>query len=218
VTDPYITFWHTQALWSPDQDILTVYYKTSAAGTWNQLVQFTSNYASWTQETIPLPGSSSDYYLCFEGNAKWGYGVCIDDVTVSGTPVILPTLEVTDVSVGNSESECFNATDTIYVAGNGTTVELLSGSTVNMIAGKSISFLPGFQAHEGSYMYAWITETASFCSSLPSVIQQPEEKSTIVQTDVNNNKSSGLPDKKVKIYPNPNNGKFFVELTNFEGT
>jgi PKD repeat protein len=217
VTDPYITFWHTQALWSPDQDILTVYYKTSAAGTWNQLVQYTSNYASWTQETIPLPGSSSDYYLCFEGNAKWGYGVCIDDVTVSGTPVILPTLEITDVSVGNGESECFNATDTIYVAGNGTTVELLSGSTVNMIAGQSISFLPGFRAHEGSNMDAWITETASFCTSLPSVIQQPEEKSATVQADVNNNKTSGLPDKRVKIFPNPSNGRFNVELINFEG-
>lgn len=83
--NPQLTFWHTQALWSPDQDELRVYYRTSATGTWTLLATYTSNITSWTQETISLPNGSSDYYIAFEGTAKYGYGVCVDDMTVTGT-------------------------------------------------------------------------------------------------------------------------------------
>ncbi len=83
--NPQLTFWHTQALWSPDQDELRVYYRTSAAGTWTLLATYTSNITAWTQETLSLPNGTNDYYIAFEGTAKYGYGVCIDDITVSGT-------------------------------------------------------------------------------------------------------------------------------------
>jgi M6 family metalloprotease-like protein len=85
-TNPQLTFWHYMQLWSPDQDELTVYYKTSTAGSWTLLQSYTSNISSWTEQTIPLPNPSSDYYIGFEGNAKYGYGVCIDDVLVEGNP------------------------------------------------------------------------------------------------------------------------------------
>jgi lysyl endopeptidase len=83
-TNPRVTFWHTQVVWGGDQDILTVYYKTSLAGTWTQLEQYTNSITTWTEETINLPNACSTYYLAFEGNAKYGYGVCIDDITVTG--------------------------------------------------------------------------------------------------------------------------------------
>jgi hypothetical protein len=87
-----LTFWHTQALWSPDQDVLTVYYRTSATGAWVQLATYTSSITTWTLETIALPNATSDYYINFEGNAKYGYGVCVDDVSVSGTAANLPVV------------------------------------------------------------------------------------------------------------------------------
>jgi hypothetical protein len=82
---PVLKFWHTQALWSPDQDQLIVYYRTSATGTWTTLATYTSSITAWTEETISLPNPGSEYYIAFEGNAKYGYGVCIDDVSVTGT-------------------------------------------------------------------------------------------------------------------------------------
>ena len=71
-------------MWSPDQDTLTVYYRTSAGGTWIQLATYTANVSAWTRQTVPLPNPSGTYYIGFLGNAKYGYGVCIDDVVVSG--------------------------------------------------------------------------------------------------------------------------------------
>jgi hypothetical protein len=92
LSSPTLTFWHTQAFWSPDQDQLIVYYRTSLAGPWISLATYTSSVTAWTQRTISLPAASGDYYIAFEGNAKYGYGVCVDDVAITGTST--PTLAV----------------------------------------------------------------------------------------------------------------------------
>ncbi len=78
-----LTFWHYMEVWSPDQDNLRVYYKTSVGGTWNLLATYTSSLASWTQQTISLPNPNSTYYIGFEGDANYGYGVCLDDVAIT---------------------------------------------------------------------------------------------------------------------------------------
>lgn len=93
VSNPVLTFWHTQAQGTSSlrQDQLYVYYRTSASGTWTLLASYTTNITTWTQRTINLPNGSSEYYINFEGNAKRGRGVCIDDVSITGTT---PTLSV----------------------------------------------------------------------------------------------------------------------------
>ncbi len=80
-----LTFWHCMEPWAPDQDELRVYYKTSAGGTWNLLATYTTGVAAWTQRTISLPNPNSTYFIAFEGNAKYGYGVCIDDVAITAS-------------------------------------------------------------------------------------------------------------------------------------
>jgi hypothetical protein len=103
VGSPTLTFWHYQAAWSGDQDILTVYYRTSATGTWVQLAAYTSSVTAWTQRTISLPSASSDYYINFEGSAKYGYGVCIDDVSITGSTA-LPSITTTTPSAITSST------------------------------------------------------------------------------------------------------------------
>ena len=85
-----LEFWHKQAYWSPDQDTLAVYYKIGAGGSWTLLANYTTNVSTWTKRTISLPNPGSDYYIGFLGNAKYGYGVCVDDVKVTG---IIPTTQ-----------------------------------------------------------------------------------------------------------------------------
>ncbi len=87
LSGPQLKFWHTQEYWSPDQDELRIYYKTSSAGSWIQLASYTGNFPGWVQETINLPAQSSDYYIAFEGTEKYGYGICLDDIQVGCTPV-----------------------------------------------------------------------------------------------------------------------------------
>jgi M6 family metalloprotease-like protein len=88
-----LKFWHTQTKWGGDQDVLTVKYRTSAGGSWLDLAPaYSSDIASWTEESIDLPNESDGYYIGFSGSANWGYGICIDDVRI-----VLPS---SDAAIG----------------------------------------------------------------------------------------------------------------------
>ncbi len=78
-----LKFWHVQRKWSPDQDELRVYYKTSANGNWTLLEEYTSNVSDWTERNINLPNLSGEYYIAFQATGQYGYGVGIDDVEVT---------------------------------------------------------------------------------------------------------------------------------------
>jgi len=134
LSNPALTFWHTQELWSPDQDELRIYYKTTTGGAWTLLQTYTNNITTWTQETINLPNPTGTYYIAFEGTAKYGYGICLDDVTVNGTttsppvanfsansitPYIGQTVTFTDLSTNSptSWSWSFSPATISYIGG-----------------------------------------------------------------------------------------------------
>jgi len=87
-TSPVLKFWHTQPQWGTSQDILRVYYRTSATDTWTQLAVYTSSISNWTMESINLPNPSSTYYIAFEATANYGFGVSIDDIEVRPTDCV----------------------------------------------------------------------------------------------------------------------------------
>jgi len=120
-------------------------------------------------------------------------------------------LTVSDSVVNNGEIGCFDATGNVIITGNTDLVEFYNGSSVDIIAGNSISFLPGFHAYEGSLIHASITRNAIYCSN--SVENNNNYKSTLVNDKISTieqlNKKQGI-----KVYPNPNNGYFTVELNN----
>jgi hypothetical protein len=95
-------------------------------------------------------------------------------------------------------------------------VTVADNASANFIAGYSVVFLPGFYAHSGSYAHAWITETASFCDVArgSSIVSQPAVKS--VELDVTKEKQRIDDEIQMKVYPNPNNGQFTIELTKVE--
>ena len=82
--NPRLSFWLCNQIYDGDQDELRVYYRTSPSGSWTLLTNYLTNVSGWTQQTVSLPNRSSTYYIAFEGKAQWGYGVCIDDVLVTG--------------------------------------------------------------------------------------------------------------------------------------
>ncbi|MEI7899591.1 MAG: M6 family metalloprotease domain-containing protein [bacterium] len=79
-----LIFWHCMTALDGDQDELRVYYRTSAAAAWTQLAWYKNRQPAWTNIVLALPNPSSTYYVAFEGRAKYGYGVCIDDVSITG--------------------------------------------------------------------------------------------------------------------------------------
>ena len=85
-TNLSLTFWHTQEIWASDQDELKVFFSSDGGSNWEQLAHYTSSVSAWTQRALVIPTASANSQIAFEGNAKWGYGVCLDDIQVSGIP------------------------------------------------------------------------------------------------------------------------------------
>ena len=103
-TEPILKFWHTQESWDSRQDLLRVYYRTSATGEWTQLgTIYQNSIATWTLETLVLPNPSSTYYIAFEGITGTGYGVCLDDVELWSNNCS------TDIWTGGSSTSWFDA-------------------------------------------------------------------------------------------------------------
>ena len=122
--EPVLKFWHTQQNWLGDQDELRVFYKTGIDNPWTLLAEYTGNIASWTFEEILLPESSESLFIGFEGNARYGYGVCIDDIEVSGSPLHLLNLTVFPEGLFNGVG--------LNKASNGTGAEF-EGDTADMV-------------------------------------------------------------------------------------
>ncbi len=91
-TNLVLNFWHTQAFWSPDQDYLNVFYSTNGGSSWVVVASYSNDVVSWTERSLILPGTGTNCMVAFEGNAKYGYGVCIDDVSVTGEYVGSPVI------------------------------------------------------------------------------------------------------------------------------
>ena len=88
-TSPELKFSYTQVDWSGDQDELRVLYKTSTAGAWIELANYTTEVMSWSDITLALPNQSTDYYITFEGHANYGRGLTIDDVSVEDGATVI---------------------------------------------------------------------------------------------------------------------------------
>lgn len=148
-----LTFWHTQEAWSGDQDELKVLYSTDGGTNWSQLAYYNTSVASWTKRTITLPAASPSSRIAFEGFATYGYGVCIDDVQVTGVATVaLPEVSIIATDASAAEEGADGGSWTVTRAGN-TNDELtvdfsLSGTATEtddciLSHTNSITFAPG---------------------------------------------------------------------------
>ncbi|HPR33816.1 MAG TPA: hypothetical protein PLK12_17070 [Prolixibacteraceae bacterium] len=80
-----------------------------------------------------------------------------------------------DRVIGTGELLCFDARQSITVAGGEGSVVIQPNAVVDFIAGQSIRFLPGFYAQAGSWVSARITTTGTFCGQpIAPVVMQTE--------------------------------------------
>jgi PKD repeat protein len=93
-----LEFWHTQELWEYDQDELRVFYKNSTNTDWILLEEYTQNIVSWTKRIINLPNLTDDYYIAFEAFGNYGFGVTIDDISITGLVNIADSIVVDFIS------------------------------------------------------------------------------------------------------------------------
>ncbi len=122
-------------------------------------------------------------------------------VTHEGVPVIIT------VSGTVSFDTCFNATDTIFVAGTPATLTVTPTGSVTLVAGMSIFLLPGTTVQSGGYLHGYITLDNQYCT-------QPENPVVAANLETGNSlKESAVQyvAGKVIAYPNPTTGEFIVE-------
>jgi hypothetical protein len=160
-------------------------------------------------------GQFSFHYYS-EGNSSFAEGVQHPYELYENPFEIPETRTIVDTIIADLDN-CIDAMQIIIVAGNGKNVDVLQEASVNFIAGQTIRFLPGFHAHQGSLVQAYITTDGSFCSlgNAGAIVSQPkyiEEKSILIPLTQDNLSE----DKSVIVYPNPNNGRFYIQLNHFD--
>lgn len=123
-----------------------------------------------------------------------------------GSTTVPPVIHmVGDVNV-SGQSLCFDAQQTLVIAGNGTTFVVQSNGIVNLVAGERILLEPGTLVYAGGYLHGYITQAGQYCQ-VPSnpIVVNPNEKST-------EQPAIAATDQSFRVYPNPTSGKFTVEL------
>jgi hypothetical protein len=118
---------------------------------------------------------------------------------------------VQNISIANAQTECYDATNTITVAGSGTTVVVNTGGQALFVAGSKVIFNPGFSAHNGSYVQAFITTTGDYCSSQQAMMASQDNTMEIEEWEDNLYETAG-DGLDVNIYPNPTTGSFTIDF------
>ena len=199
---------------------------------------YTNNIDTIPQFISPSAGAGTGYDGL---NANWqlqSTSPCINAADITGVSSFLPSLDlagnpringaidmgayeytipvpaqvlVNNVTLGNGNYACYNATQTIAVAGNGSLFKVHAGGSVEMIAGQMINYLPGATVEEGGYMHGYIAPTGPWCNApaLPlATTIGPEKNGMPAQTA-----SDGF-----LVFPNPTTGEFTLSLAGHPAT
>ena len=119
-------------------------------------------------------------------------------------PDVAQNLALQDITVLSGQNNCYNALQTITVAGSGTEFIIEPGGSTTMIAGQNILFYKGTRIESGGYLHGYIAPNGPFCPGLlPSVVAVGTEEERV---PVSSESST------FKVYPNPVTGSFTLEL------
>jgi len=169
----------------------------------------------WKINNEPVTGATNSTYSFYPTLPETEVNCVLTTVPVpctTGSPAVSNTVEITlyevcpvttvNGVVGTGEIHCYDATQTIIVAGGGTTFTVASDAQVTMIAGQNILYLPGTTVAPGGYMLGKIAPNGPWCGQQPTtmvtVTGQEEEPDLADQTTF-------------KLWPNPTSGKFTIQ-------
>jgi len=137
-----------------------------------------------------------------------GNGLSSPAFYVTVTKLVPLVREVTNLNIFNGETECYDATQTVYVAGNNTIFTVDNGGIVNVIAGENVIIKPLTKVYSGGHFHALITTAGDFCNPVKSFLASDYNDTSIYGA---NNKLAITP--AILVYPNPTTGKFTLEFS-----
>ncbi len=131
-----------------------------------------------------------------------------EDYSITILPSIPETISLQNLNIFSGQDSCFGATQSITLAGNGTTFEVQQGGSVTLIAGQSIHFLPYTNVVAGGYLSGMIAPSGPWCQAPPL----PSAPSTAVIAPAMASKTS------YNLFPNPTTGNFTLLVQSDEKT
>ena len=165
----------------------------------------TGGEATGTGGTLSYSVGQTDYLMFSSDQGSLSLGL-----QQSWSYSVPPLYEIPDIIIGDNETLCFNATETIIVAGDGKQFIVQDGGQVDIIAGQNILIKYGTSVESGGSLHAYISDV--WCeqpeSLLASFYNEPFPTQQIVEPDPN--------DSFFRIYPNPTTGDFTLEMLDFE--
>jgi hypothetical protein len=119
-------------------------------------------------------------------------------------------LEISDLAIADGQALCFNATETVIVAGDGNLFTIHDGGYAEIIAGQNILLKYGTSVEHGGSLYAHISTV--WCDPIPGMLASHEEETFPDYPAFEPTSKSAF----FKVYPNPTTGEFTLELLAFE--
>ena len=142
-----------------------------------------------------------EYYVSAQGSLSLGLQHSWNEIT--GIP---PMLEVPNTIVGNGQLLCYNATQTVILAGDGNQFTVQNGGHANIIAGQNILMRPGTLVLPGGSLHAYIS--TEYCDNSKSILASTEEESYQEIKVFEPDRSGSL----FSVYPNPTSGNLTLEM------
>lgn len=126
-------------------------------------------------------------------------------MSVQTVPVVC---QVSNMTVANTT--CFDATETIVLAGSATYCMVQPTGHATLIAGMNILCLPGTTVQEGGYLWGYIAPAGPFCSA-------PAKETAITAAEGVAVRQGG--EVSCSLFPNPTHGPFTVRFdgSGFDG-
>jgi hypothetical protein len=121
-----------------------------------------------------------------------------------------PLLEIPSTIILPGEMLCYNAEQTVIVAGNNKHFIIQAGGSAEIIAGSNIIIREGAIVETGGYLHAYISDV--WCSNQISLLASSESYFITVKSEPEPTINTDF----FKVYPNPTTGIFTIELLEFE--
>ncbi|MEI7982966.1 MAG: T9SS type A sorting domain-containing protein, partial [Bacteroidota bacterium] len=156
---------------------------------------------------VSFSATATSGIISVYGTNDCGNGTVSPDFSITVNPSIPEQLAV-EGTVTGSEAKCYNATQTITIAGNNSTFLVEAGGDATMVAGQKIVFLPETMVQQGGHLWAYITTTSDYCGARGSSMVNSETKEL--------EKISYEPGQDFRVYPNPTEGALTLEFSGIE--
>lgn len=145
----------------------------------------------------------TDYLMYISEQGSMSLGL---QQTWFGSHTIPEALEVSNTVISDGEILCFNALETVIVAGDGKHFIVEPGGHADIIAGNNILLKHGTSVELGGTLRAYISDV--FCDQPGSMLASPKEEYSTYNPEFTPISTTSF----FNVYPNPTTGNFTLEL------